>query len=144
MIIFEIIILTAASISDIRSREVPIKLTVLSNAVRIIYLAVSKNRQVLLESLISAAAVFAVMFLIAYYGNLGGADCLLGETIGFYLGLYGLYAVIIATLLSMPQAAYKSFKHDKSPYPFVPYLMAGFLIVLGWQYFTGINIVFFL
>lgn len=143
MIFYELITLTVASVYDIKTREIPIILSALSNAVRLFYLAVFCDRQVIIESLLSAFIIFIILFFIAYFGNLGGGDCLIGESIGLYLGFYGLYAIILAVIFSIPQVIYKTVKKDTEPYPFVPYLTAGFVTVLSVLCLFGNKMVFF-
>lgn len=128
MILLELEILILASLSDIKTMEVPIWLSVVSLLCRFIYLIIFPAR--LTECFISCLVIFALMFMFSLFGTLGGADCLIGSTIGMYLGFIGFYAIMFAFALSMPQVIYKQVKGDKSPYPFIPYLFTGYLIII--------------
>ena len=128
-IIIGAVLLVAASYHDIRTLEVPLRYPILANIFPFGYMIIEGSDLLFIEHIISAALIFIFLFLFSWFGNLGGADCLIGEVIGLYLGLNGLYAVLIGIICSLPQVTYKAIRKNRKPYPFVPYLTAGYISV---------------
>lgn len=123
------ILLIAASYHDIKTLEVPLRYPVTANLFMFCYMIIRGSDLLVVEHVASAALIFAFLFLFSWFGNLGGADCLIGEMIGLYLGINGLYAILAGIVCSLPQVIYKAARKNRSPYPFVPYLTAGYIAV---------------
>lgn len=129
--IFLILILIAASITDLKTRTVPYMIPILAVLIRIVEYIVQSDS--LVRDLIYASIIFFILLLGAFMGGVGGADCLIGACIGLYMGQYAVYAILVAVLSSLPQALRKK---DKE-FPFVPYLFFGTIIALIIWYTKG-------
>lgn len=72
---------------------------------------------------------FSIFAFAMIWSNIGGADALIAGVIGYNLGLYGLYAIILALCICIPYLLYMHVKHKEHDYPFVPFLTVGYFIV---------------
>ncbi len=87
--------------------------------------------------LFTAVAVFLSMLTVSYLGNLGGSDSIHAAMAALYLGVYGLYAVILAFMLSLPYAVWMKIKNKEKEYPFMPYILIGICIEIGYLFKEG-------
>ena len=124
-----IILLMIATIFDVKDRTVPLWITYIGVSLKgleLIFLEPNGIKYHLLMGFI----LFAVLFTNVLLGGLGGADSLIGAMCGIYLGIYGIYAIMIAFILSMPYAAYIKYHKKDKEYPFIPYVLLAVSMVL--------------
>lgn len=122
-----IAVLIIATIKDIASLYVPLFLSIIGYSTRIIELVIVTPHNIPFYTGITMIS-FIILLLVAYFGNLGGADCLLGSLCVFYLGIQGLWAIIISFVLAIPYAAWMKIKNNEHEYPFVPYIVVGVIL----------------
>lgn len=142
MIAAVLAVFVAASVLDLMGKDIPLWMFPLAAGFRGIYFCVHGTGSGFLVCTLSALILFLIYYIAARFGSMGGADCLGAAVLGFTLGYYGLFAAVAASVLSIPQAAFATRK--KQAYPFLPYLLAGFLIVLAYLYIQGNEIPLFL
>ena len=117
-----------ASVCDIRTLEVPIWISVLIFGVRTLQLYLITSKQITLDSVVGLLICFSIFGISMLFSDIGGADALIAGMIGYCSGVAGIYAVLLAFLLCMPYLLWMHIK-GKHPYPFVPFLTAGYLLV---------------
>ena len=61
---------------------------------------------------------------------LGGADLLCSALSCFVFGTRGVWVSFFAFILATPFAAWKFFKKDKTPYPFIPFYLVPYIAVM--------------
>lgn len=135
MCVFLIIIFSAA-ILDLLGKPIPITLTVIGvmvKAVEMTYYEPYLIREHFFASLLTAIILFGV----AFFGNLGGADCLIGTLVVFQMGIFGIIALIISFILAIPYALYMKIKDKEQEYPFIPFIVVAVYIVLIYMIKTG-------
>ena len=125
-----IILLMIGSVTDLKSHTVPLWLSAVGFGIKGIELAVLEPNNIK-SHLLFAFLLFGVLFTNVILGGLGGADSMLGAMCGIYLGIFGVYAVMVAFLFSLPHAAYAKKRKDgeSREYPFIPYLLLGVCVV---------------
>ncbi len=134
-----IILLMIASAFDIKNQIIPVWISGIGFAIKGMEMALCEPNA-LPRHLMFAILLFAVLFTNVLLGGLGGADSLIGAMCGIYMGIYGVIAVMLAFLLSMPYAAYLKF-HEKEncEYPFIPYVLIGTCMVFAFSLSKGIT-----
>lgn len=91
--------------------------------------------QLLVQTLVAAAAIVAIAGVIAMVGTLGGGDVKLFLAIGLLTGwvswMLPLYALLVGYLLAIPQASMILLRGRRrgTRFPFGPYLIAGTVTV---------------
>lgn len=140
-----LIMLLIASILDILKKEIPVWLSLATLVFRGGYLLIAGREFVILESILSGVFLFLFYYLFAKFGSLGGADCLVILSAGFFLGLYGIYAALFSAILSIPHIllAKKRPKRERD-YPYIPYILGGVLLALSLMFIRGIEVTFFM
>lgn len=131
-----ICIVCAATIYDLLGKPIPIWLTVVGISIKA-YELITYEPYNLREHIFTSTICAIILFGVAYFGNLGGADCLIGTLIVFQMGMYGIVALVVSFILAIPYAVYMKIKNKEKEYPFIPYMMAGALIVLIIKLKTG-------
>lgn len=132
------IILIIASLFDLFNQmTIPLSLGVIALLLRGTEIIIFEKDK-MLECLLIGVALGILFFVGALLGAYGGADSVYATIVGFYLGYYGMYAVLISSVLSLPYALYLKKKKDKgdiknAAYPFVPYLLVGTTLVVLWK-----------
>lgn len=129
-------IVFAASIIDLLGNPIPIWFTILGVSIKVWELFRYEPYN-LREHFFAALISAIILFGVAFFGNLGGADCLIGTLIVFQMGIYGIVALIISFVLAIPYAAYMKIKDNEKEYPFIPYMMAGVLLISYYKLKTG-------
>lgn len=124
-----IILLMIATIFDVKDRTIPLWITFIGISIKGIELVMLEPKGIKYH-LAMCFILFAVLFTNVLLGGLGGADSLIGAMCGLYLGIYGIYAIMIAFILSMPYAAYIKFHKNDKEYPFIPYVLLAVSMVL--------------
>lgn len=124
-----IIYLAAASVSDIRTHEVPVWYGCAAAAVRAVFLAVLHGGTVP-AFIVPALALAGILSVPVFLGKLGGADCIAGGLCGLYLGMAGIYAVMAAFLMALPFTAVMKVRGTEREYPFIPFIAAGAALVM--------------
>ena len=120
-----LIVLLLASVSDIRTMEVPLFYWVLPVFIKII------EKQIKTENILLSVSILICFMIFSFLSNFGGADALLIGAIVFVMGMPGIYAVLTAFILALPYTIYLKIKDNEKPYPFVPFLLAGTAVVMG-------------
>ena len=133
-VIVLLIILTIASISDIKTMTVPLDLWLIPIVVKALYLMFDDQKHHLLfqhtvERLLIclgiATITFMVFFVMSLLSDMGGADALLFTSIAFVLEYYVIYCALFSFFFVLPYTGYLFWKKEKKEYPFVPYILAG-------------------
>lgn len=133
-VIVLLIILTIASISDIKTMTVPLDLWLIPIVAKALYLMYAGQKQhVLFQNTMEelficlgiAIVTFLVFVIMSFLSNLGGADALLFTSIAFVLEYYVIYCALFSFLFVLPYTGYLFWKKEKKEYPFVPYMLAG-------------------
>lgn len=119
------IALIAACVSDLKSMEIPDWCSVL------LVMAARQSDAPLWLALLSMAGVWLLLSIpdfIAHKSCLGGGDLKLSAAFAFCFGwfpaLFGLSVAFILAGIIQPILFFV--RKEKKPYPFAPYLMAGF------------------
>ena len=126
MIYITHILLIMAAIWDIKKMEVPLTISVMLYLVHTCELLSSNYWKIDFIGMILCFSIFAFAMI---WSNIGGADALIAGVIGYNLGLYGLYAIILALCICIPYLLYMHVKHKEHDYPFVPFLTVGYFIL---------------
>ena len=126
MIYITHILLIMAAIWDIKKMEVPLTISVMLYLVHTCELLSSNYWKIDFIGMILCFSIFAFAMI---WSNIGGADALIAGVIGYNLGLYGLYAIILALCICIHYLLYMHVKHKEHDYPFVPFLTVGYFIV---------------
>lgn len=92
MIYITHILLIMAAIWDIKKMEVPLTISVMLYLVHTCELLSSNYWKIDFIGMILCFSIFAFAMI---WSNIGGADALIAGVIGYNLGLYGLYAIIL-------------------------------------------------
>ena len=126
--------LIAASIFDlVNDKEIPLSIGIAGIIVRMIEMVLLEPYNIK-HYLTISVIIFFVLITGAVLGAIGGADCIYGAMICFYLGEYGLYIIMLAFILTLPVALYIKKKNEtdnkKLEFPFVPYLLFSTAIVV--------------
>ncbi len=99
IIVLSLLALVAASVSDLKTREVPdwlsYGLLITACAVRLVLFATTYDWMILLDGLIGFGFFFAIACLMFYSGQWGGGDSKL------LMGLGALFGLEISTLMSL-------------------------------------------
>lgn len=144
MIAIVLFLLIIASIFDAKTGMVPLWIAPAALVARFCYLCIHPDLYTILWDVFVGLGLFVFYYLYAFYeGRLGGADCMIIATVGFSLGYYGLYTTMLAALLSIPHILVAR-KRQNQTYPFIPYISAGYILmlfILGEIY--GMHIPFF-
>ena len=117
MIAIACVLFLFAAIQDIRTLEVPLWISGLFHP------------EIIKEDLIGLLICFSIFGISMLVSDIGGADALIAGMIGLYLGWRGLYAIMVALGLCLPYLLWMHCKKQEHPYPFVPFLVAGFFLV---------------
>ena len=99
MIYITHILLIMAAIWDIKKMEVPLTISVMLYLVHTCELLSSNYWKIDFIGMILCFSIFAFAMI---WSNIGGADALIAGVIGYNLGLYGLYAIILALCICIP------------------------------------------
>ena len=118
-----------ASVMDIRTREIPIWFFPILSIVLLLLSATGISKTTFIYSLSGCITLFLFTFTLAKLGSIGGADVLASGLIGAYFGIPGFYALCAAYILCIPQAYIYS-KKDNRTYPFIPYMLAGSILIM--------------
>lgn len=134
MPVFLFLFLIAASLYDLlNDKEIPLSIGIVGIIIRMIELIIFEPNNIK-HYLFISIIIFFVMATGAVLGAIGGADCIYGAMICFYLGNYGLYIIMLAFILTLPVALYIKKKNKtenkKMEFPFVPYLLFSTAIVV--------------
>lgn len=123
-------VLTIAALFDILNNHIiPLIIPVIGFVVRFIELVLIEP-QMIKEYILISILIFIILFLLCYFGNLGGADCLLGSICALYVGLYSLLGILLAFMLALPYTINMK-KHDNEhEYAFIPYIWIGMMVVI--------------
>lgn len=129
MIVMEIgglAFLAVASYFDFQKREIPYAVSLGMVGYGLIFCVIFKT----FSNILTAAVIFLILFLMCRFSGLGGADAILGAASGLIIGMNASWALFLAFLFSLPRAYLST--RDKVEYPFVPYILFGYLIVMVW------------
>lgn len=134
MVYVESFILVICSILDIKYRKVPIFLSfIIPVFLATISYILHPNKEFLVRCIIAAVMLLiCILFLITT--NIGGADCLIMIVMSLYLGIYAIYAILIAVIVSIPYQIFIIKTHKNREYPFVPFLTIGYIFLLLYVY----------
>lgn len=125
---FFLIILIVMSTYDWKTGEIPLPLPALAYVTRMAGAVLEpKSTEEEIICLIAGAFLFLLFLLSAMFFHSGGGDALAAGLIGLYGGVLGVYAVLAGLLFSIPVSVLKK------PFPWVPFLTAGYGFVLGFQ-----------
>ena len=130
-----LVILTAASIYDIRTLEVPLWLTCGGIGIELsllVELMITGDLPVkfFIMRLGFSIFLFVTFYIGMKYGNFGGADTLLITMVYLAIGYDGIYAVMLSFVYVIPYTLYMKIKKCEHSYAFVPYLFAGYITVI--------------
>lgn len=123
------ILIIAALFDIVADHHVPIILPIVGYTIRVAELAVFELNY-MKEYCMFSIIVFIMLFIMAFFGNLGGADCLIGSVCGLYLGVYALWGMLIAFILSLPYTIFMKIRNNEQEYAFIPYILMGMLITI--------------
>ena len=130
MIAVMFVVLFLATFFDmVWKHYVPVAIPAAGIMIRLIELGVCEDYK-MKEMIFIAVLMFIMLFIMAYLGNLGGADCLIGAMCGLYIGIYALYGMIIAFALAIPYTLQMKVKEEEKEYAFIPYILIGMLVVM--------------
>lgn len=121
--------LIMSSVLDIRGKDIPVRIPAFSAACQIVLLLWTEPLTVVLENLLFAGSVFLIFLVGNLFFGLGGADTLAASSSAIGIGVYGLLEALAALLFSIP---YSLLRRSKGPYPFIPFLTAGYGCSLLW------------
>lgn len=104
--------LSAASVTDIRTREVPYKITLGMIIAGTIFALFTHN----IANFLYAGIIFCLLYISSRFGTLGGADILLASGLSLFQGENAAVVMIIAFLLSIPRSylSMKSYNGEKT------------------------------
>lgn len=104
--------LSAASVTDIRTREVPYKITLGMIIAGAIFAFFTHNT----ANFLYAGIIFCLLYISSRFGTLGGADILLASGLSLFHGENAAVVMIIAFLLSIPRSylSMKSYDGEKT------------------------------
>lgn len=104
--------LSAASVTDIRTREVPYKITLGMIITGTIFAFFTHN----IVNFLYAGIIFCLLYISSRFGTLGGADILLASGLSLFHGENAAVVMIIAFLLSIPRSylSMKSYDGEKT------------------------------
>lgn len=104
--------LSAASVTDIRTREVPYKITLGMIIAGAIFAFFTHNT----VNFLYAGIIFCLLYISSRFGTLGGADILLASGLSLFHGENAAVVMIIAFLLSIPRSylSMKSYDGEKT------------------------------
>lgn len=104
--------LSAASVTDIRAREVPYKITLGMIITGTIFAFFTHN----IVNFLYAGIIFCLLYISSRFGTLGGADILLASGLSLFHGENAAVVMIIAFLLSIPRSylSMKSYDGEKT------------------------------
>lgn len=104
--------LSAASVTDIRTREVPYKITLGMIIAGAIFAFFTHNT----ANFLYAGIIFCLLYISSRFGTLGGADILLASGLSLFHGENAAVVMIIAFLLSIPRSylSMKSYDEEKT------------------------------
>ena len=119
--------LVITSVLDIKGKDIPLKIHAILASAQIIILAVTEDAYTITGRLLYAAAVFGIFFAGNLFFGLGGADTLAAASSSIGIGAGGLIMAMAALILSLPYAICRKRK-GKGEYPFIPFLLAGYII----------------
>ncbi len=122
------VILIIASFCDIKDMEVPVTLSGIAAVIRIIEMYIHQVQP--MPYIPIAIIIFLILLFFAIFGNMGGADCLIGCICGLYLGITAIYGMLIAYILALPYTIMLEIKKDRHDYPFIPYISAGMVMAM--------------
>lgn len=121
-----ILVLTFASVVDIKKRIVPGYIHISLFIVGLIDFNIF--------NIISGILLFLIVFIIAYLiGGIGGGDIKIIGMSGYILSFYSIYGVIIGLVLAILSVnIYKKIGINKTdkPIPLVPFLTIGYIIYI--------------
>lgn len=122
-LIFHII----AVITDLQTGEVPQMISFSYVITSAIYMQLY-NGDKMLECLIAGMIISLLLSIFVFKANLGGADVIYLAGSALFYGYIALYEVLVAFALSLPYAVYMRVKKDEHSYPFMPYVMTGYIV----------------
>lgn len=104
--------LSAASVTDIRTREVPYKITLGMIITGAIFAFFTHNT----ANFLYAGIIFCLLYISSRFGTLGGADILLASGLSLFHGENAAVVMIIAFLLSIPRSylSMKPYNEEKT------------------------------
>lgn len=137
MIIMGYLFILIATFTDLQTKEVPIVISMSYFVTSVVYMIIF-NKQNLTDCLISALIICIILSVFVFKANLGGADVIFFVGLAMYVGYLAFYSVIIAFGLSLPYTAYMKVKKREHPYPFLPYILASYVITYI-IYFAKLN-----
>lgn len=116
-----------AAVWDFKTLEVPLWIPLLLFLNRCYFLFTTPA--MLWEDIFGMIVCFSIFGISMIFSHIGGADALIAGMIGFYLGLQGLSAILLSLLLCLPYLIWMHWKKREHAYPFIPFLVAGYLII---------------
>lgn len=129
-------IIFIASVLDLLGKPIPVFLTVIGVMIKAVELLYYKP-ELITEHFFAALMAAIILFGVAFFGNLGGADCLIGTLVVFQMGVYGIIALIVSFILAMPYALYMRIRNKEQEYPFIPYIAVAVFLVSIYILKTG-------
>ena len=129
------ILLLISSILDLKGKDIPIKIPVISAIAQICILALTRTPSDVFYNTVFASTVFAILFIGNIAWGLGGADTLAAASATIGIGQWGLVMVFIAFAMSIPFTIYRHRKH-KGALPFIPFITLGYIIAILMSIFT--------
>lgn len=135
-IITELVVLIITSISDIKTGKGSPLLILLGAIAQVGFIAFYGNLSV--RQILAGIALSGIIFIIPFlFGNLGGIDFYLALTFGLTLGTSALFALLLSLLFSLPVPIYMKVKKCEREYPFVPFMMAGYVVTIIISFLFG-------
>lgn len=131
-----LVTLIIASIFDVfKKQTIPLSIGFTSLFIRGLHMMIF-DRGSMKECFYCALSLFCLFMIGAILGSFGGADSIYVSLCGFYLGLNGVYSVLLACFLSFPYAVllkkrHKDGKIESAEFPFIPYLMLGVTVIIA-------------
>lgn len=119
------IYLIITSVQDIRTRDISIWLHV-----PILVVGLCTH----FDNLALAVILFILMLVVAIFGDMGGADCIVMAMITLILGPVGVWGCLCGFILTIPYGIWLYIKRKKNKdinYPLIPFLTAGTAGVLS-------------
>lgn len=130
MVLIMLCILIISSIYDIVNKHIiPLMIPAIGITIRIIELTVYEPLK-MPEMCMMGVLIFIILLFISYFGNLGGADCLIGGMCGLYIGEPALLGMVFAFALSIPYTLQMKINDNEKEYAFIPYIFIGMAISL--------------
>lgn len=135
-LILLLILLIASNFDILNDMTVPIPFGVFGMVIRTVCI-IYVDRENSKECIMMAVILAVIFFIGAITGAYGGADIIYASMTGLYLGMSGVIAVLIGSLISLPYAVYIKKNKEKKTFPYIPFLFIGTLVMFGIFMFKG-------